>query len=163
MIFERGGLQRFRERAEKAGLISDSNASVLLDVHLDAPRDDAILTAWNGERFVAYEKWLETASVVDETPADNSPAIPVDADCVAGECGGTRVWLVRHGSRWFMFVGSRKASGRRHDFASPLVSHAIKTAEEWYGAPGSGWLVEKKGRDGRAAGKDDVADLLPQD
>ena len=28
--------------------------------------DDATITVWNGERFVAWEKWLATAPIVTE-------------------------------------------------------------------------------------------------
>jgi hypothetical protein len=70
--------------------------------------------------------------------------IPAGADCVAAYCGGTRVWLVRDGERWLMYTGSRKAAGRRRDFASPFLAHAMRTAEEWYGAPDGGWRAEKK-------------------
>ena len=27
----------------------------------DAPMDDAVITVWNGERFVAYQQWLASA------------------------------------------------------------------------------------------------------
>ena len=36
-------------------------SSVLDGIPQDAPMDDATLTVWNGNRFVAYEKWLATA------------------------------------------------------------------------------------------------------
>ena len=38
--------------------------------------------------------WLATAPILrEEKQQDAKPAIPADATCVAGECGGTRVWL----------------------------------------------------------------------
>ena len=105
--------------------------------------DDATITAWNGERFVAYDKWRATAPVTREEMPGGAPAIPVDATCVAGECAGNRVWLVRDGERWLMFAGSRAAGGRRKNFASPFLAHAVRTAESWYGVPTGGWRVEK--------------------
>ena len=67
---------------------------------------------------------------------------PPDAACLAANCGGTRVWLVRDRDRWLMFAGSRTDGGRRKDFASPFLEHAIRTAECWYGAPTTSWRVE---------------------
>ena len=73
----------------------------------------------------------------------NGPQIPPEAVCVTATCGGTRVWLVRDRDRWLMFAGSRTASGRRKDFASPFLEHAMRTAEFWYGAPANGWRAEE--------------------
>ena len=122
--------------------------------------DDATITVWNGERFIAWDRWRATAPIErEEKPECAGMAVPKDATCLAGECGGTKVWLVKDGERWLMYVGSRKAGGRRRDFATPYVEHAIRTAEQWYGVPGSGWRAEK-GRDGSAR---QTADLPPQD
>ena len=103
--------------------------------------DDATLTVWDGERFVAHDKWLATVPIVHEDPPGDGSAAAIHGDtgCVVADCGGTRVWLVREGERWMMFRGSRKAGGRRRDFASPFLAHAIRTAEQWYGAPSAGW------------------------
>jgi hypothetical protein len=156
-MYGRDALRLLRER--QANPEPQHHASLLDQIPADAPMDDATLTVWDGERFVAYDRWLATAPIAREAkPQDAKPAIPADATCMAGECGGTRVWLVKDGERWLMFVGSRKANGRRRDFATPYVEHAIRTAEEWYGAAGGGWRAEK-GRDGRA----EAADLYPQD
>lgn len=106
--------------------------------------DDATITIWNGERFVAHEKWLATAPVVSD-PVEQEPAMQCGADCVSALCGGTRIWLARDGGRWLMFAGSRKANGRRKDFASPFLAHAKRTAEHWYGAPATGWHAERNG------------------
>lgn len=166
MMYGREALRRLREQQEQAvgaAKHPDGNAHVCIDdVPADAPMEDAALTVWNGERFVEYDRWLATAPIAhDEKRPEDNCTIPADADCVVGECGGTQIWLVRDGQRWLMYVGSRKAGGRRHDFASPCLGHAIRTAEQWYGAAG-GWRAEK-GRDGRAAGTDKGADLPPQD
>jgi hypothetical protein len=53
------------------------------------------------------------------------------------------VWLVRDRDRWLMFAGSRAAGGRRKDFASPFLEHAMRTAEFWYGVPATGWRAEE--------------------
>jgi hypothetical protein len=41
-----------------------------------------------------------------------------------------------------MFAGSRTAGGRRKDFASPFMEHAMRTAELWYGPAANGWREE---------------------
>jgi hypothetical protein len=127
--------------------------SVLDGIPPDAPMDDATLTVWNGKRFVAYERWLATAPVVREEkwPDQSMPFLLANTTCVTGECGGRRVCLVKDGERWLMYVGSRKAGGRRRDFASPFPGHAIRTAEQWYGVAGSGWRAEQNGNEGGAA------------
>jgi hypothetical protein len=142
------GLEALRAaREEEARLAAQPGPalSALEQVPLDAPYDDpdAVLHVWNGERWVPWEKWRAAAPIAREATAPQEPVVPAGADCVAGDCGGTRVWLVRDGDRWLMFAGSRKAGGRRRDFASPFLAHAMRTAEEWYGAPDGGWRAEK--------------------
>lgn len=141
------GLRRFRE--ERAALAErlPEQRTLLAQIPPDAPMEDAVITVWNGERFVAYDKWLATAPVVtDETPAPGaSPSFAPGVDRVVGVCRGIRVWLVKDGDRWLMLVGSRNASSRRRDFASPFLAHAIRTAEQWYGLPTGGWQQEGAG------------------
>ncbi len=161
-MYGREALRRLRQKQQEAVAAierQDSKVHAWIDVPPHAPMDDATLTVWDGERFVAYDRWLATAPLVREEKPEAKDAIPADATCVAGECGVAAVWLVRDGERWLMFVGSRKAGGRRRDFASPCLEHAILTAERWYGVPGSGWRAEK-GRDGNGR---ETADLPPQD
>jgi hypothetical protein len=155
VTYGREALRRLREKqAQAVGPVEHPDGKIharIDDVPPDAPMDDATLTAWNGERFVAYETWLATAPLVrEEKRLEDKPAIPADADCVTGECGGTRVWLVKEGARWLMWVGSR-TGGRRRDFATPYLGHAIRTAELWYGAPGGGWRAENNGNGGGVA------------
>lgn len=158
VMYGREALRRLRERQAKP-VTPEDQPSLLEQIPLDVPMDDATITVWNGQRFVAWDKWLATAPIVcAEKPEDASLAVHQNATCVAGECGGTKVWLVKEGERWLMYVGSRRAGGRRRDFATPYVEHAIRTAEQWYGAPSNGWHAEK-GSDGRPR---ETADLPPQ-
>ena len=139
-------LRRLREQQEAHIAAPECQPSLLDQIHPDAPMDDAILTVWNGERFVAYDSWLATAPIHrDEEPA--KPGYPTDASCIVGVCGNTRIRLVKDGERWLMFTGSRKAWRRRKDFASPFLDHAVRTAEQWYGVPAAGWRVEDRAGD----------------
>lgn len=139
-------LRRARQEESRPAAEPANVLSALAQIPADAPYDDpdAVLHVWNGERWVPWEKWLATAPIAREASAPEEPVIPAGSDFVAGDCGGTRVWLIRDGDRWLMFAGSRKASGRRRDFASPFLAHAMRTAEKWYGAPDGGWREEKK-------------------
>lgn len=145
LTYGREALRRFREQQQNPADVRRHEIAP----PPDAPTDDATLTVWNGERFLAYEKWLATAPLaIDEVqkPSVFQPG----ANCVTGTCGGVRIWVVRDGDRWLMFAGARSARGRRRDFASPFLSHAIRTAEGWYGAPAGGWR-EEEGCDGTKA------------
>jgi len=138
--YSRAALRRYREEREARGG-PERPASLLAEVPPDAPMDDGLVVGvWNGERFVAWEKWLATAPVVVE-PNGAKPALPRNAEGVTAECGGTRIWLVRDGDRWLMFAGTRK--NRRKDFASPFLEHAQRTAEAWYGPAQEGWHAER--------------------
>lgn len=139
-------LRRLREQQSRPAREADSAPRLLEQIPPDAPTDDATITVWDGERFVAYEKWLATAPVAVD-PVEQAAGMPRDADCVWAVCGGMRIWLVRDGDRWLMFAGSRKAGGRRKDFASPFLAHAMRTVEQWYGAPAGSWQAER-GRHG---------------
>lgn len=159
-MYGREALRRMREQQAQAPQEPERQALLLAQVPPDAPTDDSTVTAWNGERFEAYDHWLLTARLtIEDTPQESEAAIPPDASCVTGNCGGTRIWLVKNGERWLMYVGSRKARRRRRDFATPYLGHAIRTAEQWYGAAQGGWRAEK-GRDGKGA--TEAADLPPQ-
>lgn len=110
----------------------------LADIPADAEMDAGLVIGfWNGERFVAWEKWLATAPIIRE---ESKPALPEDARLVTAVCGQMRVWLARDGDRWLMYAGSRHS--RRKDFASPYLAHAVRTAEAWYGPAVGGWQVE---------------------
>lgn len=142
-MYGRDALRRFREQHGEGAPEPARQVDGWTDIPPDAPADDATITVWNGNGFVAYEKWLATAPlVIDETPIADSPVTRADADCVVGDCGGARISLVRDAERWLMFAGSRKNSHRRRDFASPFLAHAIRTAEQCYSAPARGWHAE---------------------
>ena len=147
-IYGLDALRRFRERQAARAEQPAQQPSLLEDVPPDAPMDDAVITVWNGQRFIAWEKWRATAPVEADAPEQEQAAISASANCIGADCGGTRVWLAREGERWLMFVGGRRAGNRRKDFASPFMEHAIRTAEAWYGAPAGGWRREER-RDGQ--------------
>jgi len=149
MSFGLEALKRFRAQQDVHRSNSDREQSLLAQIPPDAPMDDATITVWNGQRFVAFDQWLATAPIVhEETPnSDAATVLPDGVGYVVGDCAGTRVWLVREGERWLLYDGSRKAGGRRRDFASPFLAHAIRTAEQWYGAAIGGWCPESSGKE----------------
>ena len=77
MIYGREALRQYREREQAAGDHQDRDADLLSQIPADAPMDDATLTVWNGERWVAWDKWLATAPIiVDNPPPTESKAAP---------------------------------------------------------------------------------------
>jgi hypothetical protein len=161
-IYGSDALHRLREQQEARIAAPQCQPSLLDQAPSDAPMDAAILTVWNGERFVAYDSWLATAPLIVEGKPEDKSAIPADADCVVGDCGGVRICLDRDAQRWLMYVGARKPRNRRRDFASPFLVHAIRTAEQWCGAPGGGWRAEKE-RDGKAADIDAIEEWTDEE
>jgi hypothetical protein len=142
-IYGSDALRRLRERQDAHVASPECQPSLLDQVPLDVPMDDAALTVWNGERFVAYDSWLATAPILcDEEPAQ--PKYPTETDCIVSECGSTGIRLVKDGERWLMSTRAGKAWRRRKDFASPFLDHAVRTAEQWCGAPAAGWRVEER-------------------
>lgn len=126
--------RKYREEQEQP------KQETLAGIPADAEMDEGIVIGfWNGERFVAWEKWLATAPILRE---ESTPVLPEDARLVTAVCGKTLVWLARDGDRWLMYAGSRHS--RRKDFASPYLAHAQRTAEAWYGPAASGWQVERE-------------------
>ena len=59
--------------------------SLLDQIPPDAPMDDATLTVWNGERFVANDSWRATAPIQCDEPA--KPEYPTDAARIVSQCG----------------------------------------------------------------------------
>ena len=141
--YSREELRRVRAAREAAAAGPAHQLTLLEQIPADAPMDDGIVIGfWNGERFVSWQKWRATAPITVEQPT--TPRLPPDARCLTADCGGTKVWLVKNGDRWLMYAGSRSAAGRRRDFASPFLEHAIRTAEQWYGVPSGDWREEGK-------------------
>ena len=75
MIYGREALQQFREQRANAGQEPERQASILVQIPADAPMDDATITVWNGERFVAWEKWLATAPIITEERTQEVKAV----------------------------------------------------------------------------------------
>lgn len=146
--YSREALRRLRERQARVAQEPEDRPAALEQIPPDAPMDDATITVWDGERFVAWDRWLATAPIECDQGQEERTRIPTAATSISAVCGGTQVSLVRDGERWLMFVGGRRAGNRRRDFASPFVEHAMRTAEAWYGAPAAGWQVEER-RDGK--------------
>ncbi|MCC6366883.1 MAG: hypothetical protein IT165_25455 [Bryobacterales bacterium] len=142
-FYSRAAMRQAREEREARELAGPPAQLALADIPVDSPADDALLTVWDGQRWVAYDTWLARAPIVrDEYAPAQATSKHDDAKCVVGDCNGKRVWLVRDSDRWLMFAGSRGPGGRRRDFASPFLEHAIRTAELWYGAAATGWCPD---------------------
>lgn len=158
-FYSRAALREARQERQ-ARIPGHPRPVTLAEVPDDAPYEDpeAVLHVWLDDKFVPYAKWLARSPISVGSAATHNSSIPTDATCAVGDCT-LRIWLVRDGDRWLMFAGSRGSAGRRRDFASPFLGHAIRTAEFWYGAPTNGWRAESKrnGSDGKAA------NLHPQD
>ena len=141
-IYGSDALRRLREEQEARIAAPECQPPLLDQIPLDAPMDDATLTVWNGERFVAYDSWLATTPIqCGAQPA--KPEYPTDATRMVSLCGSTRIRLVKDGERWLMFTRPGRSWRRTKDFASPFLEHAVRTAEQWYGAPAAGWRVEE--------------------
>lgn len=72
-VYGREALRKFREQQASAQL-PQSQLSLLEEIPLDAPMDDATITVWNGERWIAYDKWLAVRPVAtEEKPEQKAP------------------------------------------------------------------------------------------
>lgn len=144
-FYSRAAIRQAREERESR-TTSQHRTLSLADIPPDAEYEDegAVLHVWADSKFVPYAKWLASAPISVESVPASDTSIPADSRCVAAECNGTRIWLVRDGDRWLMHEGSRGVGGRRKDFASPFLGHAIRTAEFWYGPSATGWRAEDK-------------------
>ena len=75
MIYGREALRQYREeQATENRQVRETD--LLSQIPADAPMDDATLTVWNGQRWVAWEKWLATAPIIVEeaTPKESKAA-----------------------------------------------------------------------------------------
>ncbi|HZT29464.1 MAG TPA: hypothetical protein VFA33_06255 [Bryobacteraceae bacterium] len=79
MIYGREALRQYREQEQAIEDRQAREADLLSQIPADAPMDDATLCVWNGERFVAWDKWLATRPVYtdDPPPPEESKAAPV--------------------------------------------------------------------------------------
>jgi hypothetical protein len=136
-------LREYRRRKAEAAADPPKAHLTLKDIPPEAPMEEGIVFGcWNGEAFVSWEKWLATTPIAVQTTEQNV-CLPDGARCITAECGSTKVWLAKEGDRWLMYANSRRASDRRKDFASPFLEHAVRTAEQWYGAPVYDWHEER--------------------
>jgi hypothetical protein len=77
VIYGREALRQYREQEPATDGRQARNVDLLSQVPADAPMDDAVLTVWNGERFVAWDKWLATAPlIVEQQQPQESKAAP---------------------------------------------------------------------------------------
>ena len=60
-----------REARESNPPTAAAGELTLDQISVDAPADDAVLTVWNGERWVAYDRWLATAPITYEESVPN--------------------------------------------------------------------------------------------
>lgn len=73
-MYGRDALRRLREQQSQAQQEPERPPSLLEQIPVDAPMDDATLTVWNGERWVAWDTWLATAPLVcDDQPEASRP------------------------------------------------------------------------------------------
>ena len=64
--YGREALRRLRQQQMQK---PESQASLLEQIPPDAAMDDATITVWNGERWVAFKSWLATAPITcEESP-----------------------------------------------------------------------------------------------
>jgi hypothetical protein len=148
-FYSRDIIRRVREEQENPTATPEASPPLLAAIPPEAPMDDATITVWDGERWLDYAQWRRSHPVArEDPPADARLAIPAETVCVAGACGERRICLIKDGERWLLFAGARKAGGRRKDFATPFLAHAIRTAEAWHGAPRDGWRAENRDEKG---------------
>lgn len=75
MIYGRAALRQYREQEQAAEKQPVCGGDFLSQIPPDAPMDDATLTVWNGERWVAWDKWVATAPlIVEEMPQSETEA-----------------------------------------------------------------------------------------
>jgi len=78
MIYTRDALRKRQEEQQQAEDRQAREADLLSRIPADAEMDDAALCVWDGERFVAWDKWLATRPVYtdDAPPEPKSSAAP---------------------------------------------------------------------------------------
>ena len=73
MIYGREALRKHREERAQVEEHQERQASLLSEIPGDAQMDDATITVWDGQRFVAWEKWLAARPVLTEDPPQEKP------------------------------------------------------------------------------------------
>lgn len=106
---------------------------------------ESVAVDWAAELDRPTMTWDEAVigSLRDHLAQNPPQPVPPEPTETVATCGTTKVWLVREAERWEMYAGNRKR-GRRTDFASPWLRHAIETAEDWYGPAPRGWSHQQQ-------------------
>ncbi len=93
MIYDREALRQYREEQQQAGGRQASGADLLAQIAADAPMDDATVTVWNGERWVAWDTWLATAPIIiEDAPITELKAAPAPASRPRGSNDQKALW-----------------------------------------------------------------------
>ena len=87
-IYGLEALRHLRERQQARATSLDRPPSLLEQIPPDAPMEDALITVWNGERFIAWEDWLTTAPAEVAEPEQEEALVPPRATCMSADCGG---------------------------------------------------------------------------
>lgn len=147
-LYGREALRRLRDQQARHAAVPEGATSPIDEVPAGAKYEspDDVLHAWDGEKWIPWRKWQVTAATAHEKPGPETSRQAADADagCLVGNCDGARIVLAQEGERCFIYVGALRPANRRKDFASPSLAHAIRTAEQWYGAPEAGWHAVAK-------------------
>jgi hypothetical protein len=139
---QRARLDQWRASGALSGVARSAAYSLEAFRRIRARREQQQPQADSEPRTIPWREWFATAGI-EVDPAAAKVTAPQDdsAGVYTAFCRDAAVWLVRQGSRWVMFAGSRRPECRR-DFASPFLEHAKRTAAAWYGPAPDGWRAE---------------------
>lgn len=80
LVYGRQALRELRQQ-QTSGRLPERAANVLEQIPADVPMDDATITGWTGERFMAYDQWLAKRPVaIEDEPQQKTVET---ADCGA--------------------------------------------------------------------------------
>jgi hypothetical protein len=68
-FYSRDAMRQAREERDARERRNTPGQVTLDQIPADAPADDAVLTVWNGERWVAWETWRASAPIAREESA----------------------------------------------------------------------------------------------
>ncbi len=68
-FYSRAAMRQAREERESRERGGEPSQLTLDQIPVDAPADDAVLTVWNGERWLAWETWRASAPIAREESA----------------------------------------------------------------------------------------------